>query len=77
MNSSILLSETIENVQHFYLFLFHRLVTMESACTYAVVDQVSNRKYLPKLIKRRSKVYQTNISRKRGSNLGQLFSENY
>ena len=52
----------------FYFIVFF----LWSRYTYAVGNQSSNRKYGLELIKRRSKVYQSVISRERGLNFDQL-----
>ena len=65
MDSSTLTSETSENL---FLFVFISLFVYFGACIYvdhffdAVENQTSKRKYLLELIKRRSKVYQKNVT---------------
>ena len=67
-----------------FLFEFISLFVFFGVCIYvwyffdAVRNRTSNRKYLLGLIKRRSKVYQKNMSCERTSNFDKLtiFSEN-
>ena len=44
---------------------------MDYVFTYAVESQISDRKYLLELIKKRSKVHQRNVSQERGLNFDQ------
>ena len=52
-------------------FATSKNVFLEYIFTYAVADQISNRKYLLDFIERRSKVHQTNVSRERSLNFDQ------
>ena len=56
---------------YFYLFLFHRLFPLEYIFTYAVGNQISDRKYLLELIKRRPKVHKKDVPWERGLNFDQ------
>ena len=53
---------------HLCVILQHQHLRQGYAFKYAVENQISNGKYVLKLIKRRSKVHQRNISQKRGLN---------
>ena len=64
VETSVDLNQHLTQVKmHFYFFLFHCLFPVEYIFTNVVESQISNRKYLLGLIKRRAKVYQTNMSR--------------
>ena len=61
----------LRQAKNFYMFLFHHLLPFDYVFTFTVGNQISNKKCLTELIKRRAKVHQRIMSQERSLDFDQ------